>query len=111
MRFLRHVFVSLALFTSTAFAHPGGRAFGPPASRDDVKKNAATTLGKLVENGKLDKTWKDLAVEDPTPTDVGMMSGWVVTVKNPKAAEKDKQKLYIFLSPSGEPIGANFTGN
>ncbi len=95
---------------ASAFAHPGGHSFGPPAKPEDIKVRAADVLSTLVERKKLDETWKGLPTSEPVKTDVGGGEGWIVSVKNPQATDKEKATVYFFFSIDGQPLGANHTG-
>ncbi len=64
----------------------------------------------LVANGKIDKSWQ--AIQPTTFDQVDGQRGkeWKVTFKNPAAADKTKENLYMFFTAQGNFIAANFSG-
>lgn len=105
--------VSGLAFAAPSFAggdsdcHFHGRA---AASQETVSGCAVKYQQALLDSGKLDKTWT--AVK---PTDVEQIDGlkgkeWKVIFKNPAAADKTKDTLYMFYTLQGNRIAVNFTG-
>ena len=105
-------FTSLGLATA-ALAGPGdGCHFhgSKPAAESVVIKCADQRKASLVKGGKLHDSWGPIKHES-----VGMIDGkkgkeWRVIYKNQAAADKTKITLYMFFTPVGNFIAANYTG-
>jgi hypothetical protein len=80
------------------------------ASQETVSGCAIKHQQKLVAGGKIDKAW--LAIKPSTLEQVDGKRGkeWKVTFKDPAAADKTKENLYMFFTAQGNLIAANFTG-
>jgi hypothetical protein len=90
------------------WAHPG---HGEPVPREEAVRRADSQISRLVESGKLEKSWAleaKLQSADLRPS--GGAKEWVVTFTNAGATQPDKKLLYVFLSETGEYLAANFTG-
>jgi hypothetical protein len=81
-----------------------------PAKEETVLNCAAQRKDALVSSGKLDATWKGVKQDKAEQVDGRKGKEWKVTFKNPVAADKHKQTLYVFLSLPGNVIAANHTG-
>lgn len=75
-----------------------------------AKEAAINVVKKLVERKKLKSGWLQIEIKTIGKKKFKSKDEWVITLENSKA-EKSKQILYVFLSLSGEYLGANFTGN
>jgi len=64
----------------------------------------------LVSGGKLDKAWQTVRHEKIELVDGKKGKEWKVTFKDPTAKDAAKQTLYLFFTPPGNFIAANFTG-
>jgi len=64
----------------------------------------------LVSSGKLDKAWQTVKHEKIEIVDGKKGKEWKVTFKDPTAKDAAKQSLYLFFTPPGNFIAANFTG-
>ena len=82
------------------------RAIAAVAPRFAVKRQQA-----LIAGGKLDKSWQSIKPGTPEQVDGQKGKEWKVTFKDPAAADKSKANLYMFFTPQGNFIAANFTGN
>lgn len=82
-----------------------------PVNKETAEKNAEKAIASLVVTGKIDKSWKSITVSSSEKKDFNGRSEWVVIYINEKITEPAKQKLYVFLTLSGEYIAANYTGN
>jgi hypothetical protein len=107
--------ISSLLFGSVSFAGtdhehgPGGsHTHGPISSAAAIKK-AEKQVKKLIEGGKLDKSWSGIKATEATQKDFGRGPEWVVTFKNAKA-EANKQTVYVFYTLTGTYMATNFTG-
>jgi hypothetical protein len=89
-------------------AHPGP---GEAVPREEAVRRADSQISRLVESGKLEKSW--VLGAKLQSADLRAMGGgkeWVLTFSNASATEADKKLLYVFLSETGEYLAANFTG-
>lgn len=97
-----------------ALADKGGSCHfhgSKPATEDTVLTCAAKRKDALAGSGKIATSWKDIK----QPEQVEQVDGrkgkeWKVTYSNPSVADKDKQKLYVFLSLPGNVLAANHSG-
>lgn len=102
--------VAAFIFSTTIFAGPG---HGHSHGESKISKEKSLEVGKLqiqrlIKDGKLPSSWskaKHSSTERKTFKD---RDEWVVVFKN-KDDEKN-EKLYIFLTLSGDFVAANFTG-
>lgn len=76
-------------------------------SEAQIIQKASKYVARMVEKGKLDSSWQGIS---PTEAKENDHHEWVVTFNNPKVDDPEKQTLYMFLTPSGKYIAANFTG-
>lgn len=85
--------------------HPAPR---PAASEQTVRARAKEEVARLVEAKKVDGSWKGIAIKSLKKHTVDSGWEWLATFEN-AAATKDKI-LYVFLTPAGDFVAANFTG-
>ncbi|MGK2899573.1 MAG: DUF6488 family protein [Burkholderiaceae bacterium] len=100
--------LSIPVFASDAEdCHFHGSA---AATQETVSGCAVKHQQKLVTGGKIDNAW--LAIKPSTLEQVDGKRGkeWKVTFKDPAAADKAKENLYMFFTAQGNLIAANFTG-
>lgn len=102
-----------ALWAPAAFAAEGGSCHfhgSKPASEATVTGCAIQRKDALIKANKLDAGW--LAVKQDKIETVDGKKGkeWRVSFKNPAVADKNKETLYMFFTPPGNFIAANFTG-
>ena len=64
----------------------------------------------LISNGKIDASWKPVALDKAETIEGKRMKEWKFTFKNPAEKDTSKQVLYMFYTLTGNFIGANFTG-
>ncbi len=82
-----------------------------PAQEATVIQCATQYKDKLVEGGKLEKSWQTFAKVDKLEQIDGKRSKeWKLSFKNPAAADKNKDTLYLFYTLPGNFIAANHTG-
>lgn len=89
-------------------AHPGGHFYGPPITKEEVQIKGAEVLQRAVSSGKLEKTWSTIQLSEPEAKEVRGIRVWLLHGKNPKAKEKKLENIYLYLSVSGEVMGASF---
>jgi hypothetical protein len=106
---------ALTLFASTG-AYAGADSSchfhgSKPAAESTVVQCATEYKDKLVEAGKLDKSWQAVSKIDKVEQVAGKRSKeWKLSFKNPAAADKTKETLYLFYTLPGNFIAANHTG-
>ena len=64
----------------------------------------------LTRDGKLDNSWETVKHDKVEQVEGKKGKEWKVTFKNPAVTDPGKSTLYVFLSPPGNYIAANFTG-
>ena len=102
----------LNLFTFSAMAgsgHDHGHSHAP------VNQATATTFAtkvivSLANRDKLDKSWTSITASSVEKEAYNGKEEWVAVFVNEKITDPAKQKLYIFLTLSGDYIAANYTG-
>ena len=82
-----------------------------PASETTLIQCATQYKDKLVEGGKLEKSWQAVSKVDKLEQIDGKRSKeWKLSFRNPGAADKTKDTLYLFYTLPGNFIAANHTG-
>lgn len=112
-KFLVYFLALFAFSTPLAFAGPGSDHSHEPAapiSENEALKAAEGFVDDIIKKGKLDASWADIKPTKVIQKKFKKDLEWVVTFDNPKAADKEKQTLYVFMSLSGHYLGANFSG-
>lgn len=92
---------------------------GPPGhthaegevGQEEILTRSKAYLHRLMVNGKIEPSW-----EGVEPATIGKQTykgseEWVITFENPKAESADKKTLFMYFTPSGQVIAANFSGN
>jgi hypothetical protein len=106
--------LTLAVFSVNAFAHSSGHGDPVPVadckklndcSKDEVTKGGLDVISKLVENAKIDKSWKDVKTASSAKLDDGT---WIIAYNNPSEPDKTKQTFYLYVSRDGFLQGASF---
>ncbi len=82
-----------------------------PASESTVVGCAEDRKDELVSEGKLDKSWNAVKKPDTAAIVQGKKAReWRVVYKNPAVKDAAKATLYLFFTPQGNFVAANFTG-
>jgi len=89
--------------------HEHGRSH-EPVSQAQAEKVAIHSIGRLVNKGKLDESWKSTKTTKAEMKVFGKNTEWVLTFNNKKVSDTSKQTLYVFVTLEGEYIAANYTG-
>ncbi len=118
MRFLKYGFgLIVATSFGSAFAHdhheppPKAATCKAECTKEEAMEGAATKIiPHLIEDGKIDKTWKDLKAVSAEQKQFKTRKEWVVIFKNDKIADKSKQSLYVFVTLDGTLAGVNHSG-
>ena len=105
--------LTTALWTPVVFASAGGSCHFhgyKPAAEATVSGCAAQRKDALVKSGKLDASWSAVKQDKIESIDGKKGKEWRVTFKDTAAKDKSKETLYMFFTPVGNFIAANFTG-
>ena len=107
-----------ALLTATPVMPGGGHSQDAngghtlaPISSEEVINLASEKVMQLASAGKIDATWSGLKATSVEQKSYGHGPEWVIVFKNDKLTDMTKQTLYLFFSPDGHYIAANYTGN
>jgi len=107
-------FLGLAPFTVIAGSgHDHGHGHGHsqgPIDQDAAVLKATKIVNNLVEKSTLEKSWKSIKLNLIEKKVFQEKTEWVATFVNNKVTDVNKQKLYVFLTLSGDYIAANYTG-
>ena len=113
---MRRIFIcllTLFAFAGTS-AHAGsGHSHGPvkPISEAQALEKATSIVKGIVNKGKLDSSWAEVAPISGIKKQSKSGYEWVIAFNNPKVEGKEKQTLYVFLDLGGEYIAANYSGS
>ena len=102
-----------AVAASPAFADAGGSCHfhgAKAAPESTVVACANQRLATLVKAGKLDASWETIRHAKVETVDGKKGKEWKLSFSNPAAADKSKATLYMFFTPPGNFIAANFDG-
>ena len=80
------------------------------ASQETVAGCSVKRQQALIASGKIDKSWQAIKPASFEQVDGQRGKEWKVTFKDPAAAGKAKESLYMFFTAQGNFIAANFTG-
>jgi len=81
-----------------------------PVSQAHAEKTALHSIERLVNKGKLDKSWKSIKTQKIEKKVFGKNTEWVFIFNNKKISNVAKQTLTVFVTLEGEYIAANYTG-
>lgn len=106
---LSSTFAATSPFAAEGHTHgPGGHSHA--VSMVKVTEMAVAQMKSLVERGKIDKSWADVAPAKTQKQAFDAGTEWVVTFRNEKVADPAKQTLYVFYTMEGKYLASNFTG-
>ena len=109
---MRNLLVAVVLgltVSTTAFAGSGHSH--APVTKEAVSEMALKKRDQLLKNGKLDKSWSDVAVGTVEQKTFKKKPEWVVTFRNETVADEAKRTLYMFYALDGHYLASNFSGN
>ncbi|WP_455212482.1 DUF6488 family protein [Kaarinaea lacus] len=101
----------LAMLSAPVFAGAGHDHAHEPISKEKAGELASKNLEKLVEKGKIDKSWSGKPVNSVEKKSFSKGPEWVVTFKNESLADASKRTLYMFYTLDGHYLATNYTGN
>lgn len=98
-------------FAGQAFAGAGhSHGVSEPVSKAQASQKAATVKQQLVSSNQVSSEWTGVEGNSPQQRSTSAGNLWVVEYTNPKAADENKSKLFVFVDEFGNPVGANHTG-
>jgi len=104
--------LALSFFSLTVTAgsgHDHGHSHAA-ISQSQAEDAAIKRVAKLVEAGKIDKSWGAVGVAKSIQKNFSGHQEWVVSFNNTKISDSTKQTLFIFLTLGGKFLAANYTG-
>ncbi len=82
-----------------------------PAAESTVVQCATQYKNKLVEGGKIDKSWQAVGKVDKMEQVDGKNSKeWKLSFRNPAVTDPSKSTLYLFYTLAGNFVAANHSG-
>lgn len=108
---IKSIVILLTLSITSLIAH-SHHAHGHEAvdvNKSIAEKKATDMLSSFIQKKIIDKSWANIEADS---TEIKVIYGkkeWLIVFKNDKV-EKEKQKLYVFLTIKGRYIAANYTG-
>ncbi|MBQ0747370.1 MAG: hypothetical protein KBT73_12660 [Marinobacter sp.] len=98
-------------FAGQAFAGAGhSHGVSEPISKEQATQKAATVKQQLISSNQVSSAWSDIKGGGAQQRSSSAGNLWVVEYANPKAADENKSKLFVFVDEFGNPVGANHTG-
>jgi hypothetical protein len=79
-------------------------------SSEQAKSKAISKIKHLAESGKIDASWASVSPSQVEQKSFSKGSEWVVSFKNNKVADKEKQTLYVFYTLDGHYLATNYSG-
>ena len=106
--------LSIFLFPLSTLAgsdHDHGHSHShTPVEQSQAEKIASDGVFRLVEQKKIDDSWKSAQVKNTLKKKFGDNMEWVISFKNENISDPAKQTIYVFLTLGGEFLAANYTG-
>jgi hypothetical protein len=111
MRTLFAFALVLALSSTLAVAHgPGAKHSHKPLSQSQAVDAAKKVVKTMVSDKAVDASWTKASVSGAEKRVREDKTEWVVILNNTAISEESKQRLYVFLSETGEYLAANHSG-
>lgn len=102
---------SMTLMAGSGSGHDHGHSHAPAVVNQSVAtENATKVVASLIKKKTLEQSWANIKASSVEKKIFANNPEWVVTFVNEKITDTAKQKLYVFLTPGGEYIAANYTG-
>jgi hypothetical protein len=117
-KIIQTTLMTIALATTSLFASGGhthdangGHSYQAPVNQEVAQEKALNVVNSFIKNNVVDTSWSSASINSIEKKAIKGNNEWVVIFINNKIGDEKKQKLYIFLTPSGQYIAANYTGN
>ena len=99
------------LYASGSHDHGHGHSHDRKEVTKTYAENVATKeMKKLVQLGKLDKSWINTPMLNMKQKKYNNEMEWVISFNNSGIKDAKKKTLYVFVNMYGEITGVNFTG-
>jgi len=82
----------------------------PPVSQVVAKEKARKMVARLIDSKKLDGSWSSAKVSSAKTIFFKKYHEWEVIFVNKNITDPAKQKIYVFLTLSGEHVAINYSG-
>ena len=103
-------FSSMTLMAGSGHDHGHSHDAPVAVNQSVATENATKVVASLIKKNKLEKSWSSIKAGSVEKKIYNNTPEWVVTFVNEKITDVTKQKLYVFLTPGGDYIAANYTG-
>jgi len=115
MKTLATTLVVSSLFFGLPAIAGGGHDHGHSHAKAAVTQSVAETnadkiIASLITREKIDNIWSGTKASSVDKKEINGSTEWVAIYINEKITDQEKQKLYVFLTVSGEYIAVNYTG-
>ncbi len=112
---LGFIFSSVTFLVMAGNDQDHGHDHGHSHSQEAVgnvkaESNATNIVVELVQKEKLEASWASISATTAEKKEFDGTPEWVVIFVNDAIPDVAKQKLYVFLTVTGEYIAANYTG-
>jgi hypothetical protein len=98
-------------FAGQAFAGAGhSHGVSEPISKAQATQKAEAVKQQLVSSKQVSSEWDGIEGSNAQQRSTSNGDLWIVEYTNPKAADDNKAKLFVFVDEFGNPVGANHTG-
>ena len=87
-----------------------GHSLDRPIIKEEARDIASRIMLKLIEKGIIPMSWGRSKPSRVEQKYFNEKTEWIITFQNTHIRNPVKQKIYIFVSPTGEYIAANHTG-
>ncbi len=104
---IKTVVLSLLLATSVIAGPSHGKK---PVTQQVAIEKANEILSTLIKKGTITKSWSSIKADSAIKKRDGSHYDWLVLFVNESIIDKDKQKIYVFLTMAGDYITVNYTG-
>lgn len=122
---MKTLFTSMAITSLLLMVNPAmagaGHSHGPSGhghehavkeiSSEEATTKATAEVARLVEAKKIDASWSTIKADSVEKKTFNERLEWVIKFNNEAVTDETKRQLYVFLSLSGDYMGANHTGN
>lgn len=106
---LTFVLTLISPLTLAGEGHDHG-APSEPVTQQQVEQIASRIVTTFIGKGVIEESWNTGKFEQAEQKQFGDNQEWVVSYRNETANDPQKRTLYIFLTPTGKYLAANYTG-
>ncbi len=111
--FFTFIFSLASFVPATSYADPGNSCHfhgSKVAAETTIIQCANLRKETLIKGNKLDKSWASIKHESIVYVDGKKGKEWKVVFNNPQAPDQTKTNLFMFFTPPGNFIAANYSG-